>query len=334
MEETRYSETLDLFESLTVTLEATDDTVGMRADAALAAECEKLGFPVTRSAIQKLAEEGALTKNGTPVKKNYKIGRGDVLILTLPELQPCEAEPENIPLDVVYEDADIIVINKPQGMVVHPAPGHANGTLVSALLYHCGDSLSGIGGVARPGIVHRIDKDTSGLICVAKNDAAHLSLSEQLKDHSMCRTYEALCIGRLPQERGRVEAPLGRSTSDRRKMAVTPAGKFAATNYEVVAEYSPREGGVVTHAVAKLETGRTHQIRVHFAYIGHPLLGDPVYGGGGTQFEKRHPSFFSGQCLHAAELTLVHPATGEKMTFSAPRPENFEKILELLGRDH
>ncbi len=333
MEENITNEEFDVYESLSVTLEATPDVVGLRADAAVAAECERLGFPVTRSAVQKLAEEGALTKNGVAVKKNYKIAKGDVLVLTLPELQPCEAEPENIPLDIVYEDGDIIVINKPQGMVVHPAPGHTNGTLVSALLYHCEGSLSGIGGVARPGIVHRIDKDTSGLICVAKNDHAHLSLSAQLKDHSMCRTYEALCIGRLPSTTGRVEAPLGRSTSDRRRMAVTPSGKSAATNYETVREYTPREGGVVTHAIARLETGRTHQIRVHLAYIGHPLLGDPVYGGSGTQFEKRHPSVFAGQCLHARELTLTHPTTGERMTFTAPRPENFEKILELLGRD-
>lgn len=314
----------------TVEVIADEGLIGMRADAATAVVCEKLGLTVTRSAVQKLADSGALTKNGVPVQKKYKLAPGDVLILTLPEPEVLDVAPENIPLNVVYEDCDIIVINKPQGMVVHPAAGHDTGTLVSALLYHCGDSLSGIGGVMRPGIVHRIDKDTSGLICVAKNDAAHVSLSAQLKDHSMHRTYEAICIGRMPEEAGRVEAAIGRSKNDRKKMAVRSDGKPAATNYAVLAEFSPKEGGVLSHLRLKLETGRTHQIRVHMAYLGHPLIGDTVYGGGGTNFEKRHPSLFAGQCLHAASLELTHPRTGEVMRFDAPRPENFNKILSLL----
>ena len=313
-----------------VTINADETLSGLRADVAAAMVCERLGLHITRSGVQKLAEGGALKKNGVPVTKKYKLAPGDELELWLPEPEPSLVVPENIPLDVVYEDDDIVVVNKPVGMVVHPAPGHPTGTLVSALLYHCGDSLSGIGGVMRPGIVHRIDKDTSGLICVAKNDAAHLFLSAQLKDHSMSRTYEAICIGRLPEDAGRIEAPIGRSAADRKKMAVRSDGRSAATNYERIAEYSSREGGVYTHFRARLETGRTHQIRVHLSHIGHPLLGDGVYGGGKTAFEKHHPSLICGQCLHACELRLVHPSTREEMVFSAPRGEDFDKILELL----
>lgn len=322
---------IDLTDENTVIVASDDGNVGMRADAAAAAVCESLGLPITRSAVQKLAESGALTMNGVPVKKNYKLAAGDVLVLALPEPEPLDVLPENIPLDVVYEDSDIIVINKPAGMVVHPAPGHATGTLVSALMYHCGDSLSGIGGVMRPGIVHRIDKDTTGLICVAKNDFSHTHLSAQLKDHSMNRTYEAVCLGRLPEPIGKVDAPIGRSTSDRKKMAVRAGGREAVTHYEVIGEFTPREGGAMSHLRLQLETGRTHQIRVHMAYVGHPLLGDGVYGGGSTAFEKRHPALFTGQCLHAAKLRLTHPRTLELMEFSAPRPENFDKIIKLLG---
>lgn len=321
---------IDITDENTVIVTADEGNVGLRADAAAAAACESLGISVTRSAVQKLAESGALTLNGVPVKKNYKLTTGDVLLLELPEPEPLDVVPEDIPLDVVYEDGDIIVINKPAGMVVHPAPGHQSGTLVSALLYHCGDSLSGIGGVMRPGIVHRIDKDTTGLICVAKNDYAHTFLSAQLKDHSMSRTYEAICLGRLPEMRGKVDAPIGRSTSDRKKMAVRAGGREAVTHYEVIGEFTPREGGAMSHLRLELETGRTHQIRVHMAYVGHPLLGDGVYGGGSTAFEKRHPSLFTGQCLHAARLRLIHPKTQEEMTFEAPRPESFEKIIKLL----
>ncbi|MBR6808523.1 MAG: RluA family pseudouridine synthase [Clostridia bacterium] len=321
---------IDLTDENTVIVTSDEGYAGQRADAAAAAVCESLGLPLTRSAVQKLAEAGALTLKGKPVKKNYKLAAGDVLILSLPEPEALDVAPENIPLDVVYEDGDIIVINKPAGMVVHPAPGHLSGTLVSALLYHCGTSLSGIGGVMRPGIVHRIDKDTTGLICVAKNDFSHTFLSDQLKDHSMSRTYEALCIGRLPETRGKVDAPIGRSTSDRKKMAVRAGGREAVTHYEVIGEYTPKEGGAVSHLRLELETGRTHQIRVHMAYVGHPLLGDGVYGGAGTAFEKRHPALFTGQCLHASRLRLTHPRTGELMTFVAPRPENLEKIIKLL----
>ena len=320
----------DFSEENTVTVVADETNVGLRADAAVAAVCESMGLPITRSAVQRLAESGALTLNGKAVAKKYKLAKGDTLVLTLPEPEPLDVKAENIPLDIVYEDSDIVVVNKPQGMVVHPAPGHTEGTLVSAIMWHCGDSLSGIGGVARPGIVHRIDKDTSGLICIAKNDSAHISLSAQLKDHSMCRTYEAVCIGRLREQTGRIEAPIGRSSVDRKKMAIRQDGRHAATNYEVLCEYTPKEGGALSHVRLRLETGRTHQIRVHMAHIGHPLIGDTVYGGGGTAFEKRHPNLFAGQCLHAAELSLTHPATGERMTFSAPLPEGFRRILELL----
>ncbi|MCQ2457048.1 MAG: RluA family pseudouridine synthase [Clostridia bacterium] len=301
----------------------------MRADAALAGFCAEEGLSLTRSAIAKLISDGLVTKNGSPIQKNYKLSRGDVLILTVPEPEACDVAPENIPLDVVYEDGDVIVVNKPQGMVVHPAPGHATGTLVSALLYHCGDSLSGIGGVTRPGIVHRIDRDTSGLICAAKNDAAHASLALPLKDHSMARTYEAICLGRLPADEGRIEAPIGRSRTDRKKMAVVSDGRPAATNYRVLRVFE--NGSAMSHVELKLETGRTHQIRVHMAHVGHPLLGDSVYGGGSTVFEKHHPGVLAGQCLHAKELTFIHPSTGEKMTFSAPRPANFDRVIELLG---
>ena len=321
---------IDLTDENTVIVTADDGYVGQRADAAAAAVCESLGLTLTRSAVQKLAEAGELRLNGVAVKKNYKLSAGDVLVLSLPEPEPLDVKPENIPLDVVYEDGDIIVINKPAGMVVHPAPGHLSGTLVSALLYHCGDSLSGIGGVMRPGIVHRIDKDTTGLICVAKNDFAHTHLSAQLKDHSMRRTYEAICLGRLPETVGKVDAPIGRSSTDRKKMAVRTGGREAVTHYEVMGEFTPREGGAMSHLRLELETGRTHQIRVHMAYVGHPLLGDFVYGGGSTAFEKRHPSLFAGQCLHAARLRLTHPRTGEVMSFEARRPENFEKIIKLL----
>lgn len=307
----------------------TDESNGKRADAVCAEACASSGLTLTRSAVQKLIDGGAVTKEGSPIAKNLKLKSGDVITVTLPEIEPSEVLPEDIPLDVVYEDGDIIVINKPQGMVVHPAPGHTTGTLVSALLYRCGDSLSGIGGVMRPGIVHRIDRDTSGLICVAKNDTSHLCLSEQLQDHSMCRTYDAVCIGRLKETKGRIEAPIGRSRTDRKKMAVVSDGKHAATNYEVMGEYST--GGITaSHVRLKLETGRTHQIRVHMAYIGHPLLGDSVYGGGGTQFEKKHAACFEGQSLHASCLELTHPRTGERMTFTCPLPENFTRLLELL----
>ena len=306
-------------ESLTVP----EEKNGVRADVFVS---ESLG--ITRSAAQKLFDSGLVVLGGAAVKKNRPLTAGEELSVTVPEPTPPAAEPEDIPLDVIYEDRDIIVINKPQGMVVHPAPGHEHGTLASALLFRCGASLSGINGVLRPGIVHRIDRDTSGLICAAKNDRAHLSLSEQLKEHSMFRIYRAITVGRLPEDEGTVNAPLGRHKTDRKKMAVVSPkdGREAVTHYKVIS----RPDGF-TYAELKLETGRTHQIRVHMAHIGHPVLGDHVYGGGSTQFEKRHPDLFRGQCLHAAELELTHPATGKRMRFEAPLPDNFKRILELIN---
>ena len=304
----------------TVAQTVVDAVDGMRADAAAA-----LLFGVSRSQAARMIEAGEITVDGRRAEKKEVLSLGQKLEMTVPEAAPCEALPEDIPLDVVYEDADVIVINKPSGMVVHPAPGHETGTLVSALLFHCGDSLSGVGGVMRPGIVHRIDRQTSGLIAVAKNDAAHAALAAQLADHSMYRVYEAIVIGAPKDERGVVDAPIGRSTKDRKKMAVAAGGREARTHYEVIERF---DGASLLRL--RLETGRTHQIRVHMAYIGHPVLGDDVYGGAATQFQKRHPSLFDGQMLHAAELSLTHPRTGERMTFTAPLPANFTRCLDLL----
>ena len=305
--------------------EITDEDIGIRADIFMCGRCG-----MTRSAAQKLLEDGAVTVSGKVIPKNYKLRRGDAVSIEFPEERELDVEPEDIPLDVVYEDADIIVVNKPAGMVVHPAPGHESGTLVSALLYHCGESLSSINGVIRPGIVHRIDRDTTGLIAAAKNDRAHLSLAEQLKDHTMHREYSAIVTGRLPVTEGTIDRPIARHPTDRKKMAVARAhdgsAREAVTHYRALS----CENGF-TLAEVKLETGRTHQIRVHMASIGHPVLGDPVYGGDRTLFQKRHPSLFTGQMLHAKRLTLIHPSTGEEMTFSACEPENFVCCAELLG---
>jgi 23S rRNA pseudouridine1911/1915/1917 synthase len=299
---------------LTVTAEES----GQRLDAFLSAQVEEL----TRSAVQKLMEEGRVTNaKGSAVKKNEKTTAGTSYTLTLPDPEPVDILPQDIPLDVVYEDEDVIVVNKPVGLVVHPAPGHPDGTLVNALLYHCGDSLSGINGELRPGIVHRIDRDTSGLIIAAKNDKAHLALAEQLKDHSLARTYEAVVIGNLKEDQGTVNAPIGRHPVDRKRMCVNERnGRPAVTHWEVIARYPG-----YTHVRCRLETGRTHQIRVHMASIGHPLLGDVVYGS-----KKPYPGL-AGQCLHARELTFVHPTTGQPVTVSCPLPEWFEKILRKLG---
>ena len=293
----------------------TADRAGERADAFLARSVPDL----TRSAAQRLLEEGAVTVNGTAVKKNYKTSPGDQVTFTLPDPEPIDVQPQNIPLDVVFEDDDVIVVNKPVGLVVHPAPGHPDGTLVNALLHHCGDSLSGIGGEKRPGIVHRIDRDTSGLIIAAKNDAAHLALSAQLKDHSLSRTYECLVTGNMKQDSGTVDAPIGRSSADRKKMAVVPTGRRAVTHWEVVARYPG-----VTHLRCRLETGRTHQIRVHMAYIGHPILGDTVYGA------KKPVPGLTGQCLHATGLRFVHPRTGEPVELHCPLPPEFTAMLQKL----
>ena len=310
--------------------EAEDDSlsrcVGMRLDAFLA---EETGL--TRSRIQRLMEDGLVTVNGLPAKKNARAARGDALEVILPEAEDAEAEPEDIPLNVVYEDRDIIVVDKPVGMVVHPAPGHSSGTLVNALLFRCGDSLSGIGGVNRPGIVHRIDRDTSGLICAAKNDEAHAGLSEQLRDHSMHREYRMIVTGNLREDAGTVDEPIGRHPVDRKKMAVLRGpdkrARNAVTHWKVLERF-PASG--FTYAGAVLETGRTHQIRVHMAFIGHPLMGDTLYGGGKTVFEKHNAPLLDGQMLHAAALILRHPRTGEEMRFEAPLPERFDAILGKL----
>ena len=307
---------------------ATDADKGKRLDA-LAAECAG----ISRSAAAKLIDDGHVTVCGRCEAKKYAVKVADIIEFTLPECKESEALPENIPLNVVYEDNDIIVINKPSGMVVHPAPGNYSGTLVNALLYHCKDSLSGIGGVLRPGIVHRIDKDTSGLLVVAKNDEAHIALSEELKYHGIVREYRALVSGGFKDDSGTVDYPIGRHPVDRKKMAVIRDGsgtsREAVTHYEVLRRY-----GQISYLSLKLETGRTHQIRVHMSYIGHPLLGDEVYAKSKTRFETVHPSLFDGQALHAIRLTLTHPRTGERMTFESELPKNFETALAILESEN
>ena len=298
-----------------LTLPVPPEAAGGRIDAWLAEQREDLA----RSAAARLLEDGQVTCGGKPLPKNYRLRGGETLTVTLPEVQETELLAQDIPLDVVYEDDDVIVVNKPTGLVVHPAPGHPDGTLVNALLHHCGDSLSGIGGEKRPGIVHRIDRDTSGLIIAAKNDAAHLALSAQLKDHSLSRTYECLVTGNMKQDSGTVDAPIGRSSADRKKMAVVPTGRRAVTHWEVVARYPG-----VTHLRCRLETGRTHQIRVHMAYIGHPILGDTVYGA------KKPVPGLTGQCLHATGLRFVHPRTGEPVDLHCPLPPEFTAMLQKL----
>ena len=284
---------------------------------------------LSRSAAAKLIESGEIKVLGAPVSKKYLTKAGDIVEITLPEPELSEAVAEDIPLDIIFEDSDIIVINKPSGMVVHPAPGNYTGTLVNALLYHCKDSLSGIGGVMRPGIVHRIDKDTSGLLVVAKNDEAHKALSEQLEYHGIVREYHALVRGGFKEDSGTVDAPIGRHPVDRKRMAVLSpldsGAKEAVTHYEVLERY-----GEVSYLKLYLETGRTHQIRVHMAYKGHALLGDEVYATSKTMFEKRHAPLFDGQMLHARRLSFIHPKSGERVEFEAPLPENFERAIKLL----
>ena len=298
-----------------LTLPVPPEAAGGRVDAWLAEQREDL----TRSAAARLLEDGQVTCDGKPLPKNYRLRGGETLTVTLPEVQEAELIAQDIPLDVVYEDGDVIVLNKPKGLVVHPAPGHADGTLVNALLHHCGDSLSGIGGEKRPGIVHRIDRDTSGLIIAAKNDFAHQKLSAQLSDHSLARTYECIVIGNLREDSGTVDAPIGRDRRDRKKMAVVPDGRRAVTHWEVIARYPG-----FTHLRCRLETGRTHQIRVHMAYLGHPILGDTVYGA-----RKPVPGL-RGQCLHAVGLRFLHPRTGEAVELSCPLPEEFRRQLRKL----
>ena len=296
----------------------TADIPGERLDAFLARS--ELGL--TRSAAQKLLEEGCVRLGGKPGKKNDRLNVGDIVEVTLPEPKPLEVAPAQMALDIVYEDEDVVVINKPKGLVVHPAPGHQDDTLVNGLLYALGDSLSGINGTLRPGIVHRIDKDTSGLLAVAKNDLAHAVLASQLKDHTMARTYEAIVCGSLKEDSGTVDAPIGRHPTDRKKMCVTQRNsKPAVTHWEVVCRYRG-----YTHIRCRLETGRTHQIRVHMAYIGHPSLGDTVYG------HKKAELGQNSQCLHAGALCFRHPRDGRPVMVFAPLPDYFKRVLEHLER--
>ena len=299
------------------TLTLTADRAGERADALIS----RLVPELTRSAAQKLLERGGVTLDGAPVRKNHRPAPGQVLTVALPDPEAVDLAPQKLPLDVVYEDGDVIVVNKPVGLVVHPAPGHPDGTLVNALLYHCGASLSGINGELRPGIVHRIDRDTSGLIIAAKNDRAHLALAAQLQDHSLARTYEAVAVGGLKEDSGTVDAPIGRHPVDRKKMAIDRKnGREAVTHWSVLARYPG-----YAHVECRLETGRTHQIRVHLASIGHPLLGDTVYGA------KKPVPGLAGQCLHARRLRFVHPSTGLPVELECPLPGWFQAVLDRLG---
>ncbi|MCI9678327.1 MAG: RluA family pseudouridine synthase [Oscillospiraceae bacterium] len=298
-------------------LTAGPEAAGERLDSFLAARLPGL----TRSAAARLIETGQVLVDGKPARKSAKLAGGETVEVTLPDPEPADALPQDIPLDVVYEDNDVIVVNKPSGLVVHPAPGHPDGTLVNALLHHCGGSLSGVGGELRPGIVHRIDRDTSGLIIAAKNDAAHQALAAQLADHTLARTYEAVVVGALREDGGTVDAPIGRCPSDRKKMAVVPNGKRAVTHWEVLERFPG-----LTHVRCRLETGRTHQIRVHMAHLGHPIYGDTVYGG------KKPVPGLTGQCLHAVGLRFVHPRTGETVELSCPLSGEFQALLEKLRR--
>jgi len=303
-------------ELFTVTVKAAHE--GERLDKVLAEAMD--GF--TRSAVQKLIEEGGAVCDGKTLNKKYRCRAGDVLQITVPDAKPLEVAAEDIPLDIIYEDGDLLVVNKPKGMVVHPANGNYEGTLVNALLHHCGDSLSGINGVIRPGIVHRIDKNTSGLLIVAKNDLAHAGLATQIKNHSFSRAYEAVVYGNIKEDSGTVRQPIGRNPKDRKKMAVTlKNSKEACTHYEVLQRF-----GDFTHVRCVLETGRTHQIRVHMAYIGHPVAGDDVYG------PRRVIKELNGQCLHAKHIGFVHPRTGEYMEFESELPPYFTDFLKKIAK--
>ena len=294
------------------------DDAGVRIDRYISDHIEG----ISRSAVTKLIEDGKVTVGEKPVKKNYKTAEGDRICVMLDEPKPVDILPEDIPLDIVYEDGHLLVVNKPKGMVVHPAPGHESGTLVNALMYHCGDDLSGINGELRPGIVHRIDKNTSGLLAVAKSDIAHAGLSEQIKEHSFTREYLAICYGNIKEDERTVDAPIGRHKVDRKKMCVTQLNsRSAVTHIKVLERYTG-----FTYILCRLETGRTHQIRVHMAYIGHPIAGDDVYGPSKVITELH------GQCLHAYKLGFIHPVTGEYLEFTADPPESFVRFRDKLRK--
>lgn len=293
-----------------------EDMEGLRIDKCISAALDSL----SRSYIQKIIKEEAVRVNGSPVKSSYKVKASDEIALSVPDAIEPDILPENIPLDILYEDADVIVVNKPKGMVVHPAAGHYSGTLVNALLYHCHDSLSGINGYLRPGIVHRIDKDTTGSLIVCKTDAAHKAIARQLKRHSVTRCYRAICHGVLPKDKGTIDRPIGRSPADRKKMAVlTEGGKRAVTHYKVLQRFDK-----YTYIECTLETGRTHQIRVHMASIGYPILGDPLYS------QMNSPFKLEGQTLHAKTLGFIQPRTKEYIEVDAPLPQYFQHLLEIL----
>lgn len=299
-----------------ITLVCTAEDCGKRIDKYISERISEL----TRSAVQIIISKNAVTVSGKSVSKNYKIKGSETVSMEMPDPEPTDAVPENIPLNIIYEDSDLLVVNKPKGMVVHPAHGNYSGTLVNALLYYCGGSLSGINGVIRPGIVHRIDKNTSGLLIVAKNDKAHLHLSEQIKAHSFTREYEAVACGYFKETDGTVDAPIGRHKTERKKMCVTAENsRNAVTHYSVIKQY-----GGYAHIRCRLETGRTHQIRVHMAYIGHPILGDEVYGKSYKGIE--------GQCLHARKIGFIHPSAHKYMEFTSPLPEYFVSIINKLER--
>ena len=300
-----------------ILLQTSEEDRGARLDAFLARAMEDL----TRSAAAKAIEEGRVLVSGKVPSKSLKLTGNETIEFTPEEPAPIDAVPQDIPLNVVYEDDDVIVVNKPSGLVVHPAPGHPDGTLVNALLFHCGASLSGVGGALRPGIVHRIDRDTSGLIIAAKNDYAHQFLSAQLADHTLARTYECIVVGNLREDSGTVDAPIARDSRDRKRMAVVNGGRRAETHWEVLARYPG-----YTHVQCRLETGRTHQIRVHMAYLGHPILGDTVYGA------KKPVPGLTGQCLHAVGLQFIHPRTKELVSLSCPLPGEFTAALRKIDR--
>ena len=305
----------------TITLNAANVDSGKRLDVFVCEYTE-----LTRNAVQKLIEKENVFLNGNKANKKDRLCEGDTVEITIDEPTPCDAIPQNIPIDIVYEDNDVIIVNKPKGMVVHPAPGNPDGTLVNALLYHTGSRLSGINGVIRPGIVHRIDKDTSGLLMVAKNDAAHVFLAQQIKDHSFSRTYHTIAFGNIKEDEFTVDKPIGRHPVDRKKMAVVDTGKEAFTSFKVLERFNG-----YTYLEATLKTGRTHQIRVHLSSVGHSVLGDTVYNKNKNKIETENAKLLCGQCLHAKTIGFVHPTTHEFMHFDSELPEYFKKILQKFN---